>query len=78
MNDTNTSKSESSPKKTENLVGILEKQLQQEVGCQDDDKNVRVEGQGMYKNTVKNDRIFFEIPALLCCEGRNPERENSI
>ena len=28
--------------------------------------------QGMYKNRVKNDRNFFEIPALLSCEQRNP------
>ena len=31
----------------------------------------------MYKNRVKNDRIFFEIPALLACERGNPEWENS-
>ena len=34
--------------------------------------------QGMYKNRVKNDRIFFVIFALLFCERVNPERENSI
>ena len=28
--------------------------------------------QGMYKNRVENDRIFFEIPALLSCERGNP------
>ena len=36
-------------------------------GFNDDigDKDI---GQGMYKNRVKNDRNFFEIPALLFCE----------
>ena len=31
----------------------------------------------MYKNRVKNNRIFFEISALLYCELGNPEQENS-
>ena len=26
----------------------------------------------MYKNRVKNDRFFFEIPALLSCKRGNP------
>ena len=30
----------------------------------------------MYKNRVKNDRSFFEIPALLSCEWGNREWEN--
>ena len=33
--------------------------------------------QGIYKNRVKNNRNFFEIPALLSCKRGNPERENS-
>ena len=33
--------------------------------------------QGMYKNWIENDRIFFEIPTLLSCEWGNPEQENS-
>ena len=33
--------------------------------------------QGMYKNRVKSDRNFFEIPALLSWEQGNSEWENS-
>ena len=33
--------------------------------------------QGMYKNRVKNDIIFFENLALLSCDLGNPEQENS-
>ena len=32
----------------------------------------KCENQGMYKNRVKNDRNFFEIPTLLSCERGNP------
>jgi len=31
----------------------------------------------MYKNKVKHDRKFFEIPTLLSFEGGNLESENS-
>ena len=33
--------------------------------------------QGMYKNRVKNNRNFFEIPTLLSCEQGNPA-ENRV
>ena len=56
--DKSTSKSETSPK---NLVGILEKQLQQEVDCQDDDKNNIEGGQGMYKNRVLDKESLKKI-----------------
>ena len=60
--DKSTSKSETSPK---NLVGILEKQLQQEVDCQDDDKNNIEGGQGMYKNRVLDKESLKKFPNLL-------------
>ena len=31
----------------------------------------------MYKNRVNNNRIFFEIAALLSCEQGNPEENGA-
>ena len=40
-------------------------------------KMIEATSQGMYKNRVKNDRKFFEIPSHLSCEWGKPEQENS-